>query len=102
MAESNEPKKSFIIYNDYAVHFQLLTNAEIGQLIRAMVNYSQTGEIERLSGALEMAFSFIRLQMDRDREKWEKTKKRRSEAGKKGGEKSALTRKSSIDPFLDY
>ena len=77
-------KSSFLIYLDYKEQFELLTDEELGQLLRAIMLYEETGKITELSGMLKMAFSFIRTQLDRDRDKWEGTKNKRSEAGKKG------------------
>lgn len=77
-------KNSFLIYLDYQEQFDLLTNEQAGQLIKAIIKYEKTGEITELDGMTKMAFSFIKTQLDRDREKWKEEKQKRSEAGKKG------------------
>lgn len=77
-------KVSFLMYLDYEEQFNLLTNEELGQLMRAIMQYEKTKQEPRLEGTLKMAFSFIKAQLDRDRDKWEGTKNKRSEAGKKG------------------
>ena len=77
-------KNSFLIYLDYEEQFELLTDEQVGQLIRAIMKYEKNREIPKLEGVLKMAFSFIRAQLDRDREKWQGEKRKRSEAGKKG------------------
>lgn len=77
-------KVSFLMYLDYEEQFNLLTNEELGQLIRAIMQYEKTKQEPKLEGTLKMAFSFIKAQLDRDRDKWEGTKNKRSEAGKKG------------------
>ena len=79
-----EDKKGFIFYLDYEEHLNLLSDAEVGQLIRAMIKYEKNDSEPQLDGIVKMAFSFIKKQLDRDKEKWEDTKKRKSEAGKKG------------------
>lgn len=77
-------KNSFLIYLDYEEQFNLLTDEQVGQLMRAIIKYEKTGEITELDGMTKMAFSFIKTQLDRDREKWKEEKQKRSEAGKRG------------------
>lgn len=77
-------KVSFLMYLDYEEQFNLLTDEELGQLMRAIMQYEKTKQAPKLEGTLKMAFSFIKAQLDRDRDKWEGTKNKRSEAGKKG------------------
>lgn len=77
-------KNSFLIYLDYQEQFELLTDEQAGQLIKAIIKYEKTGEITNLDGMTKMAFSFIKQQLDRDSEKWKEEKQKRSEAGKKG------------------
>lgn len=62
-------KNSFLMYLDYEEQFNLLTDEQIGHLMRAIIKYEKTGEIQKLDGMLKMAFSFIKTQLDRDREK---------------------------------
>lgn len=77
-------KNSFLIYLDYQEQFDLLADEQAGQLIKAIIKYEKTGEITELDGMTKMAFSFIKTQLDRDREKWKEEKQKRSEAGKRG------------------
>ena len=77
-------KNSFLIYLDYQEQFELLTDEQAGQLIKAIIKYEKTGEIAKLDGMTKMAFSFIKQQLDRDDEKWKEEKQKRSNAGKKG------------------
>lgn len=51
----------------------------------ALIDYSEEGEIPVLDGITQMAFSFIRSQMDRDNEKYESRVAANRENGKKGG-----------------
>ena len=51
----------------------------------ALIDYSEDGEIPELDGITQMAFSFIRSQMDRDNEKYESRVAANRENGKKGG-----------------
>lgn len=78
-------KKGFLLYHEYAEHFDLLTNEEIGQLMRAIFAYEISGEILPLAGAAKMAFSFIRADLDQNREKYKERCSRNADNGKKGG-----------------
>ncbi len=78
-------KSSFLIYLDYEEQFNLLTDEQIGQLMRAIIKYEKTREIPQLNGIVKMAFSFIKTQLDRDREKYEARCEKNRENAKKGG-----------------
>lgn len=80
-----DDKKSFIVYSDLQEVLGELTDEEAGRLLRAMVEYSISGEVGDLGMPLKYVFIPIRQQMDRDREKWEDIKEKRSQAGRKGG-----------------
>ncbi len=51
---------------DYKKQFDLLSNEELGEVIRAIFSYAQTGETPNLTGAAMMCFSFIQMQLDKD------------------------------------
>ena len=55
-------KSSFLIYLDYEEQFNLLTDEQIGQLMRAIIKYEKTREIPQLNGIVKMAFSFIKTE----------------------------------------
>lgn len=94
----DKDKKSFLIYLDYKEHFDLLTDEQLGMLMRAIMEYESTGKEPKIDGVLKMAFSFIKKQLDRDREKWKEEKNKKSEAGKKGMAKRwAKTGKDNTD-----
>ena len=78
-------KSSFLIYLDYEEQVNLLTDEQIGQLMRAIIKYEKTREIPQLNGIVKMAFSFIKTQLDRDREKYEARCEKNRENAKKGG-----------------
>jgi len=79
-------KVSFLMYLDYEEQFNLLSDEQLGQLIRAIMKYEKTKEVPKeLEGMVKIAFSFIKAQLDRDREKYnEKCEKNRAN-GAKGG-----------------
>lgn len=81
----DKEKISFLIYLDYEEHFNLMTDEQLGKLIRAIMEYEKTRIIPELDGMVKMAFSFIKAQLDRDREKYEDKCAKNRENGKKGG-----------------
>ncbi|MBE6546594.1 MAG: hypothetical protein E7668_04025 [Ruminococcaceae bacterium] len=83
---SKNERKSFILYHSFMNQFGLLTMQERGELITAIFEYDAKGTLPKgLSRPVEMAFSFIKDTMDRDREEYMKIVEKRSEGGKKGG-----------------
>lgn len=78
-------KNSFVLYTEYAKHIGLLSMEQRGILFTAVMNYATGIELPKMEAATEMAFSFIKEQLDRDDEKYKETLKKRSEAGKRGG-----------------
>ena len=68
---------------DYEEQFNLLTDEQVGQLMRAIIKYEKTREIPQLDGVVKMAFSFIKTQLDRDREKYEARCEKKRERKKK-------------------
>ena len=78
--------KSFLFYLDWRQQLEMLTDEERGRLLLALLDYEETGALpDRMSGAIGMAFSFMRAQLDRDREKYEARCKANRENGLKGG-----------------
>ena len=77
-------KNSFVMYTAYKRHFDLLSDSDKVILLNAIFDYAMGIETE-LEGAVAMAFSFIKDQMDRDNEKYTSICEKRREAGAKGG-----------------
>lgn len=65
-------KNSFVVYHNYREKLQNLTDAQIGKLFRAMLDYSITGTEPKLTGILSIAFQFIKVTMDEDKQKYNK------------------------------
>ena len=85
-------KGSFVVYTDIKEIIDDLDDKQVADLFRAMLDYQVTGKVPKLTESLKYIFIPIRQQMDRDREKWDKTRASRSESGRKGGLKSAESR----------
>lgn len=69
-------KDSFILYLEQKQIFEMLTNEEAGQLIKAIFEYEDTGQIVRLDRSLQIAFLPIKSALDRNKEKYENVVKR--------------------------
>ena len=78
-------RKSFIMYSDYKQHIDLLSDEEKGKLFSALFDYIETGEAPLLPPMATMAFSFIKLQLDRDWEKYQAIVERNHNNGLRGG-----------------
>lgn len=92
-------KKSFVLHNDYINVVEKLilkdrtdgTNTA-GELFYAIMQYVN-GEVPDITDfVLEMVFDPIKRQLNRDFDKWTETRKKRVEAGRKGGIKSGEVR----------
>lgn len=91
-------KNSFIVYAaDIKETLDKLTDDQVAELFRGMVDYQITGEAPEFSGVLEFAFIPIRQQMDRDNTKWERTRAKRVESGRQGGLRSGEVRKAKTE-----
>ena len=77
-------KRSFVMYNDYIHHFEILPKDEQADLIMLILRYTNGMELnmESVSGSVRMAFSFIRLRLDEDYEKYQEVCRKRSLAAK--------------------
>jgi hypothetical protein len=84
-ATKGEAKKSFVLYCDYREHLALLDDEQRGRLLMALLEYVESGKEPEMGGALMMAYSFIRAQIDRDAARYEEKCRKRREAGKQGG-----------------
>ncbi len=78
-------KKSFVLFNDLSVPVKALSNEDAGQLFKAIFEY-QNGGIEReLTPSVEIAFIFVKQQLDRNQEKYKAICERNRINGAKGG-----------------
>lgn len=80
----SNPKKSFILHIDNLSVIDEMSDEQAGKLLKAMRNY-HLGVDTELDAVTKMAFSFFRLQFERDLEKYTKTVERNKNNGLKGG-----------------
>lgn len=80
----------FICQDEYLSKTSKLTDSELGRLFRALMAYHITGEVSDLGTRLEMAFDFIRDDIDRDDVSYQKKCKQASE-NRRGGSSQEKT-----------
>ena len=80
-----DKKESFLLYTEHSELFKLLSKEQAGELIMALFEYNQTGEIPDLEPVTKMAFVSIKLDLDRNAKKYEQKIEHLRENGKKGG-----------------
>lgn len=78
---------SFILYTSYYALIEGLTDEQLGQLTRAIFLYARDGKSIELEPVVRMAFSFIKDNIDRNADKYQKKCERNRENIKKRWEK---------------
>lgn len=78
--------KSFILYAEQREVVDSLTDEQAGQLFKGIFKYVNGEDVE-FEGILKVAFIPIKQNLDRNIEKWNEVKEKRSKAGKIGAEK---------------
>ena len=77
-------KKSFLLHKDSLIILDEMTDAQAGQLFKAIKDY-QNGSETNLDFGLKMAFAPFKNQFIRDNEKWQDKASVNRLNGKKGG-----------------
>lgn len=92
-------KGSFVFYTEYREHLSMLPPEQVGELMFALMDYQETGEVPDLpkGSALAMCFSFIKKRMDKDNSKYEERCERNRSNGKKGGRPTKETDNSETE-----
>ena len=83
-------KDSFIIYTKFGEQVSLLSDAQAGVLLRALIAYQSGETLPKMDGMTNIVFSIIRQQIDFDNQKYEEMCKAKSDAGKLGAEYGKL------------
>ena len=80
-------KKSFLLYANYLQQIEMLDMAQRGELLTALLQYASGRPAEECcdgyNGVVMMAFSFIRAQIDRDADQYEKKCEKARESARK-------------------
>ena len=78
-------KKTFLLFTDLNVPFKSLSDEDAGKLIKAIFEYQNGGLMQKLPPQVNMAFLFIKQQLDRSDEHYEAICERNRINGAKGG-----------------
>lgn len=89
-------KDSFVLYNSYYDLLEDLGMEQRGTLLTAILEHSRGMDQTELDPITKLAYRVIASQLDRDRKKWERTCKKRAEAGRRGGLAKASKAKQNL------
>lgn len=78
-------RESFVLYTKIKETVSKLSDEQKGKLFQAIIDYETGEEVTIDDPVAEIAFIPIRQDLDYTNNKWDETKRARSEAGKKGG-----------------
>ena len=82
-------RTSFILHFDLLPAVELLSNAEAGKFLKAVMRYNVHGELpDKLSMSASILFQQIKAQHDRDAKRYEEISAKRSQAAQTRKEKS--------------
>ena len=87
-------KKSFIMYCDLKNVVDVLSDEEAWQLMKKIFSYHNWNDYEPDLPWAKIAFAWVKATLDRDANKWQEERIKRSEAWRKGGLKSGEARAS--------
>lgn len=90
------------IFTDAEKKYQKLSDAEFGRLIRAGLHYKGTGEEIELTGRESLLWDGLKLDIDRDTEKYGNLCAVRSAAGQKGAAARWQTKGKNSKSHLPY
>lgn len=85
-------REYFCAYYSYLEAMEPLGDVEVGRLFRACLQYGKSGIAPALNGNERMAFAFVKQQIDRDAEKYNKKCEINRENGAKGSKANAAER----------
>ena len=95
-------KDSFVLYNSYYDLLEDLDMEQRGTLLTAILEHSRGMDQTELDPITKLVYRVIASQLDRDRKKWERTCKKRAEAGRRGGLAKAGKAKQSLANLAEY
>lgn len=93
MEKKKEYIKLWVSYEDY---FEPLGDAEVGRLVRAMLQYKSTGTEPKFSGNERFIWPSIRRDLDESNDAYARVSEARRAAGQKGGVAKAGKAKQTV------
>lgn len=94
-------KNGFVLYTDYIEQVEMLEAEQAKALFLAVLKYASGEELPEMDLTTRLVFSFIRKQIDRENEKYQKTVEARKEAGAKGGRPKKQTEQEEAKGFSE-
>lgn len=91
----------FNAYHSILEAMEPLNDAERGRLFTALLVYSKTGAVEKLSGNERFVFPGLRSQIDRDAGKYAEKCRKQAENGRKGGRPSKANETQETHGFFE-
>lgn len=76
-------RSGFLVYHNSREVLEALTDAQRGELLMALLDYSQFGRLPQLRDGLQYVFIMLRGDIDRSDRRWQEECRKRSEGGKK-------------------
>lgn len=94
-------KETFILYTEYAKHLSLLNMEQRGVLFTAIMSFQIGEELPEMDGMTQMAFSFIKSDLQRTEENYQKKVETNRENGKRGGRRKKEAEKPKANGFQE-
>ena len=94
-------KNGFVLYTDYIEQVEMLEAEQVKALFLAVLKYASGEKLPEMDLPTRLVFSFIRKQIDRENEKYQKTVEARKEAGAKGGRPKKQTEHDEANGFSE-
>ena len=88
-------KDSFILYTEQKAVIDKLTDEQAGKLIKAIYEYVATGKTPKLDMTIDLVITPFIITLDKNKEKYEETCRKRAEAGSKGGKQKVANASKS-------
>ena len=88
-------KNSFVLFKEQKEIVDKLSDEDAGKLFKAIFEYVDNGEVPKLTQLLDIVIIPFKQSIDRNSEKWEQIKEKRSLAGKASAEKRASKNKQN-------
>ena len=80
-------KRSLVVYYDILEQLEDFNDEQVGKIFRAMVEYDKNGTIPNFTGEMKIAFKFIKLSLDKNKEDYLAKCAKNSESARKRWEK---------------
>lgn len=95
-----EKRKSFVFNLEWMEVLEDYPREVRYEVLDAIIGYAQSGTLIEMKPLAKMAFSFIRKEMDYNEKKYEESRIRRVEAGKKGGRGNSKCKENETDKAM--